>query len=370
MSEYYIGLMSGTSMDAIDAALIDCSNNKIKLVAHHSQTISKKSRFQINELCTGCDNELEKMLLLDTELGKQFANCVISLLKDNQLNAKDIIAIGSHGQTIRHYPQQPIQNSLQIVNPSIIAELTGITTIADFRRRDIAAGGQGAPLVPAFHQQAFSDDKINTVVLNIGGIANITVLPADKTMQVIGFDTGPGNGLLDAWVQTHKLRNYDDQGQWAASGTVQTELVKTFFSEPYFQQHYPKSTGRELFNITWLDNKLAECPQTISEKDIQASLVELTVQSIANDIGSLPIPIKRVLVCGGGARNNYLMSQLQIKLAAVEVSTTKALSIEPEWIEAMAFAWLAKQTKNQLTGNIASATGAKNEVILGAIYQA
>lgn len=368
MPEFYIGLMSGTSMDAIDAALIDCSDKQIKLVSHHSQPLTNETRQKINTLCAGCDDELKKMLLLDTDLGKQFANCANSLVKKNALDATDIKAIGSHGQTLRHYPQAPIRNSLQIGNPNTIAELTGITTVADFRRRDMAAGGQGAPLVPAFHETIFRNDKMNTVVLNIGGIANITLLPADKSKEVTGFDTGPGNGLLDAWIQTHKPVHYDEAGNWAASGLVNTELLTLFLGDPYFQQDYPKSTGRELFNIDWLNKKLAQYKQRLPANDIQATLVELTAQSIANDVKAFALPIERLLVCGGGARNTYLMSRLQSLLTTTTVSTTETVSFEPEWIEAMAFAWLAKQTLNNLTGNIPSVTGADSSVILGAVY--
>lgn len=368
MPDYYIGLMSGTSMDAIDAALIDCSNNDVQLVSHHSQPLTTETRQRINKLCIGCDNELENMLQLDTELGVQFADCANNLIKKNTLKAKDITAIGSHGQTLRHYPHATIQNSLQVANPNIIAERTGITTVADFRRRDMAAGGQGAPLVPAFHEKVFRNSKYNTVVLNIGGIANISLLPAEQKKQVIGFDTGPGNGLLDAWVQTHKLRQYDDKGSWAASGTVNTGLLKEFLSEAYFQRPYPKSTGRELFNLDWINKILKTNAQEYLAEDIQATLVELTVTSICNDVHALTLPIERLLVCGGGARNDYLMSRLKSQLSNVDITTTQAISFEPEWIEAMAFAWLAKQTINNLSSNLASVTGANKAVILGAIY--
>jgi len=370
MPEYYIGLMSGTSMDAIDAVLVNCSNKNVKLVAHHSQELSIETRKKINELCIGCDDELKKMLSLDTELAIQFANCANALLKKSNISNKSIIAIGSHGQTLRHYPNSPIKNSLQIANPNIIAELTGITTIADFRRRDMTVGGQGAPLVPAFHEKVFRKESQNTIVLNIGGIANITVLPADITKDVIGFDTGPGNGLLDAWIQNQKQLNYDDKGSWAISGTANNKLLKVFLTEPYFQLPYPKSTGRELFNIDWLNKMLENYNLSLPAEDIQASLIELTTHSITTEIHALPISVDRVLVCGGGARNDYLMARLQSQLGSISVSTTATESIEPEWIEAMAFAWLAKQTRNNLPGNIPSVTGANNAVILGAIYSA
>jgi len=370
MPEYYIGLMSGTSMDAIDAALIECHNDAIKLIAHHSQPLSKQLQHKINELCIGCDNELQKMLALDIELGRQFAKCTNELLNRNNLKPTEIKAIGSHGQTIRHYPDSSIQNSLQIADPNTIAELTGITTIADFRRRDMAAGGQGAPLVPAFHAQLFNHSTLNTVVLNIGGIANITVLP-HGIESVTGFDTGPGNGLLDAWIQTHKQQhNYDDKGQWAASGSPQTPLLKLFLNEPYFNLVAPKSTGRELFNLDWINQKLNQSTSTYLPEDIQATLCELTAISITAAIKNLTHTINRVLVCGGGARNDFLMSRIQANLIDTQVTTTDIESIAPEWIEAMAFAWLAKQTLTKRPGNIPSVTGASHRSILGGIYKA
>lgn len=374
MPDYYIGLMSGTSMDAIDAALIECNNESTKLIAHHSQPLSKQIQNRINELCIGCDNELQKILALDIELGKQFADCANALLKENNLKPTDIKAIGSHGQTIRHYPEPSIQNSLQIADPNTIAELTGITTVADFRRRDMASGGQGAPLVPAFHSQIFKHATQNTVVLNIGGIANITVLPcnnsAGESAKVIGFDTGPGNGLLDAWIQTHKLRNYDNKGEWAASGSSQTSLLQLFLDEPYFKLAAPKSTGRELFNIDWLNKKLDQADVKHSHEDIQATLCELTAISIADAINNLEHTINRILVCGGGARNDFLMSRIQANLVNIDVTTTEVESIAPEWIEAMAFAWLAKQTLAKQPGNITSVTGASHVSVLGGIYYA
>lgn len=377
MSDFYIGLMSGTSMDAIDAALIECHSNSIKLVAHHSQSLSKQTQNRINELCIGCDNELQKMLALDIELATQFADCTNALLKENNLKAGDIAAIGSHGQTIRHYPEPAIHNSLQIADPNTIAELTGITTVADFRRRDMASGGQGAPLVPAFHSQVFNHATLNTVVLNIGGIANITVLPCHKLTQesagesvdVTGFDTGPGNGLLDAWIQTHKLRNYDDKGEWAASGELQNALLKLFLDEAYFKLAAPKSTGRELFNIDWLNEKLNQTTSNYSAEDVQATLCELTAISITNAINNQTHSIDRVLVCGGGARNDFLMSRIQANLVDIHVATTDAESIPAQWIEAMAFAWLAKQTLTKQPGNITSVTGASHNSILGGIYR-
>ncbi len=369
MPDYYIGLMSGTSMDAIDAALIDCSGNTIKLIAHHSQTLSADTQNQINKLCQGCDNELQKMQQLDTELGKQFADCVNQLLKNTKINASDITAIGSHGQTLRHYPEASIRNSLQIADPNTIAQRTGITTVADFRRRDMAAGGQGAPLAPAFHQHIFRNTKNNRVILNLGGIANITVLPADKNKPVIGFDTGPANTLMDYWVQRQQNKEYDDKGAWAASGKINNAFLQQLLSDDFFTAPPPKSTGTDYFSPTWFSNHLEAFP-FLSSEDVQATLCECSAASIANAIKKYADNCDEVFACGGGAHNNFLMTRLQTHLNTTKVTTTEAEGIPSDWIEAMAFAWLAKQTLNKQSGNLSSVTGATQPVILGGIYPA
>ena len=367
MPEYYIGLMSGTSMDAIDAALVDFSNNKIRLIASHTEQISAPTRAQINALCHGCDDELKKTMVLDIILGKAFASCVNTLLKDNKLTAKDIVAIGSHGQTLRHYPQDNIKNTLQITDPNTIAELTGITTVADFRRRDMAAGGQGAPLAPAFHNQVFRHEKNNRVILNLGGIANITILPADNNKDVSGFDTGPANTLMNGWIQQHKNKSFDDKGQWAASGSVNNDLLQQFLKDNYFKLPPPKSTGTDYFSPTWLTENLKGFAALAAE-NIQATLCELTAVSVANAIQQYATDCDEVIVCGGGARNDFLMSRLQARLKTITVAATDAVNIPAEWVEAMAFAWLAKQTLENKPGNLAEVTGASKAVILGAVY--
>ncbi len=369
MPDYYIGLMSGTSMDAIDAALIDCNDNQIKLVAHTSLTLSDDLRQQINTLCQGCDNELQKMQQLDIELGKQFANCANQLLKNTQLTPADITAIGSHGQTLRHYPDDTIHNSLQIADPNTIAERTGITTVADFRRRDMAAGGQGAPLTPAFHEQLFRHPQKNRVILNLGGIANVTILPADSNQPVIGFDTGPANTLMDYWSQRQQNTLYDDKGRWAASGHVDAAFLQQLLSDDFFEQPAPKSTGTDYFSPSWFSQQLDNFPFLASE-DVQATLCECSAQSIANAIKKAAPNCTEVLVCGGGARNDFLLSRLQALLSNMTVTSTDNEAAPAEWIEAMAFAWLAKQCLNHQPGNISSVTGATHPVILGGIYPA
>lgn len=367
MPEYYIGLMSGTSMDAIDAALIDCSNNKLRLVATHTEQISGQTREQIKELCHGCNNELKKSMALDIKLGKKFASCVNSLLKESKLTAKDIIAIGSHGQTIRHYPQDSIRNTLQITDPNTIAEQTGINTIADFRRRDMAAGGQGAPLAPAFHNRIFRHEKNNRVILNLGGIANITILPADKNKAVSGFDTGPANALMNGWIQQHKNKSYDNKGEWAASGSANKDLLLHLLNDNYFKLPPPKSTGTDYFSPAWLTQSLKDF-SSLTKEDIQATLCELTAVSVANEIQKHAADCNEVFVCGGGASNKYLMSRLQVHLKTIPVATTDSIDIPADWIEAMAFAWLAKQTLQNKPGNLPEVTGATKDVILGAVY--
>ncbi|VAW93697.1 Anhydro-N-acetylmuramic acid kinase [hydrothermal vent metagenome] len=367
MPVYYIGLMSGTSMDAIDAALIDCSNNKIKLVAHYSQTFCSETRNQISALCQGCDNELQKMQQLDIELGKQFANCANQLLKNTKIKAYDITAIGSHGQTLRHYPEATIRNSLQIADPNTIAQLTGITTVADFRRRDMAAGGQGAPLVPAFHEQLFRNTKNNRVILNLGGIANITILPNDKNKPITGFDTGPASTLMDYWIGRQENKSYDDKGEWAASGKINSDFLQQLLNDAFFKLPPPKSTGTDYFSPAWFSKHLEAFP-FLSSEDVQATLCECTAVSVANAIKEYASNCNEVFVCGGGAQNNFLMNRLQAQLKGIKVTTTDTEGIASEWIEAMAFAWLAKQTLNKQPGNVSSVTGAAQPVILGGIY--
>ncbi|MDH5190918.1 MAG: anhydro-N-acetylmuramic acid kinase [Gammaproteobacteria bacterium] len=367
MSELYIGLMSGTSMDALDAVLVDFSTTPMKLIASNTFPISKDIKEKLVALCTPGDDEIDRMSQLDNQLGLLFADAVNTLLNTANISNKQINAIGSHGQTIRHMPTGNYPYTLQIGNPSVISEQTGITTIADFRRRDMAAGGQGAPLAPAFHNAVFRSEHQDRIALNIGGIANITILPADKSKPVTGFDTGPGNGLMDVWCLQYQNEPFDEEGQWAATGKVQDNLLKQFLADPYFKMASPKSTGREYFNPDWLD-QFSEIKNAKPE-DVQATLCALTVESIAQDIEHSGAS-QEVIVCGGGAHNNYLMGQLSKRLSGCQIKSSAALGIEPDWIEAIAFAWLARQTRNNLPGNIASVTGAQHDAVLGAIYPA
>lgn len=367
MAELYIGLMSGTSMDGIDAVLVDMTPNPLQLIASHSIPIPEKLRAHLLALCRDTSIRLTDLAAADHEMGRLFAQAANTAYQKAGLKAVDIIAIGSHGQTIFHAPQAPHPNSLQIGDPNIIAELTGITTVADFRRRDMAIGGQGAPLVPAFHQAAFHSAAKNRVILNIGGIANISVLPRNPMEPVIGFDTGPGNVLMDAWTSMHSSKSMDLGGAWAASGQVLPPLLATFLKDPYFNRQPPKSTGRELFNLEWLKTGLLAITPFKNE-DVQATLCELTAVSIAESISRHAISADEVFVCGGGAYNLFLLERIRHHMPKQQVLTTSACGIDPQHVEAIAFAWLAKQTVEGRCGNLPSVTGAKRPVILGGIY--
>ncbi|MFI4955348.1 MAG: anhydro-N-acetylmuramic acid kinase [Gammaproteobacteria bacterium] len=358
MPELYIGLMSGTSVDGIDAALVDFGSEHPKLIASHFSPYSPSLRQTILNLCQPGIDEINRLGDVDVVLGKEFGRTVNNLLKKSGVNPSDIHAIGSHGQTIRHHPARRF--TLQIADPNIIAVETGITTIADFRRRDMALGGQGAPLVPAFHQSIFFEKNKSRVIVNIGGIANVTFLPANES--VIGFDTGPGNTLLDAWTEIHLQQPCDKNGDWAAQGKIHTDLLKKLLSDIYFELSPPKSTGREYFNLEWLRKYL---PEKIQAIDVQATLVELTARTI---IQSIPFVADELLICGGGAHNSFLMSRIIENAKNMPVSTTEKFGIHPDWVEAMAFAWLAKQTLNKKPGNLPLVTGARKATILGAIY--
>lgn len=366
-TELYIGLMSGTSMDGIDAVLVDFGRAHPQLIASHSEAIPAPLLAALHQLANPNEGDINLQGRVDVEIAGSFAKAVKHLLAKADVSPQQVRAIGSHGQTIRHMPHPPQPFTLQIGDGNSIAVLTGIDTIADFRRKDIALGGQGAPLVPAFHQQVFEDNQKPRLILNIGGIANITWLPGDET-QVLGFDTGPGNTLMDHWCQQHQNRTYDDNGQWAASGTVNQALLTQLISHPYFSAAAPKSTGRELFNPDWLHKQLHELP-VISPQDVQATLCQFTVECIAREIEQLA-SAGELYVCGGGVYNQHLMTQLTHRLPQWNIATTATIGIDPQWVEAMAFAWLAQRHVKKLPGNLPAVTGASKKAILGAFYPA
>lgn len=368
----YLGVMSGTSLDGIDIVAVNFSPH-FQMLASASFDIPSDIKALILALCLPGDNEIEKMGHLDVVLANLYATYCNQLIADSTaiFSRENVIAIGLHGQTIRHRPyNQPLSNfTVQIGDANTVAEQTGITTIADFRRRDIAAGGQGAPLVPAFHQSLFSSPTDNRVIVNIGGMANITLLAKEDLQPLIGFDTGPGNVLMDAWISHCQNKAYDEFGNWARAGTLNQPLLKQLLSLAYFSQGYPKSTGREQFNLSWLQQQISTCP-AITEIDTQRTLIELTAITICDQVRLQGFAQAQLFVCGGGAKNTLLMERLNILLPdAAVVTSTKALNLAPDWVEASAFAWLAKQTLSGLTGNCSTVTGAKGKRILGAIFQ-
>lgn len=361
-----IGLMSGTSLDGVDAALVDFQHEHLQLLGTHYLPYPDTLRAALLELHQSGHDELQRSQQLARQLSQLYAATVEQLLERTGIRASQILAIASHGQTIRHEPQ--LGYSLQLQQPALLAELTQITVIADFRNRDIAAAGQGAPLVPAFHAAQFSSNTCNRAILNIGGIANLTLLPAIKA-TVSGFDSGPGNMLLDAWIKRHQAVNFDRDGAWANSATADPKLLQQLLAHPYFAQSPPKSCGREQFNLSWLDGLLSQQPP-LSPACVQATLLELSARSIQQALQGSTEPMDEIYVCGGGAHNTALMQRLQTLLAPRKFATTQALGLDPDWVEAVAFAWLGWQTLHGRASNLPTVTGARGPRLLGAIYPA
>lgn len=366
MSDLFIGLISGTSMDGVDAAAVRFGDREMSLIAVHQHAYPETLTAHLRAaVASPSECNVDVLGELDARVGECFRDAAIELLAAAAVSADDVRAIGSHGQTIRHRPDAEHPFTLQIGNPSMIAAGTGIDTIADFRSADMALGGEGAPLVPPFHAWLFHDGAEDRVIVNVGGIANITVLPADG--EVIGFDTGPGNALLDAWTRRHEGSAYDEGGQWAASGSVDAALLERMLADPWFTAPAPKSTGLEYFNMAWLENAgIAD----VAAVDVQATLAELTAASITAAIAGHAAGAKRLLVCGGGAHNADLLSRMAARLQGVAVETTASAGLDPDWVEACAFAWLAKQYCERRPGNLPSVTGARRPAVLGALYPA
>ncbi len=367
-SEIFVGLMSGTSLDGVDVAIVDFAEFPPRMLHGNTIPYSVPMRQRLYELCQSPSTTLDNLYSLDAELGEHYAELVNQALELASVDHKHVAAIGCHGQTIRHSPGSDRPFTVQIGDPNRIAVLTGITTVADFRRKDIALGGQAAPLASAFHRFRFRSDDENRALINIGGIANITYLPADPEQPVIGFDTGPGNTLLDYWNEKHRDSSFDDGGAWASSGQVIDDLLEKMISgEEYFRLDPPKSTGTEYFNSIWL---LGYLKDEFDANDVQATLVELTAITIANAISQLPQRPANCFVCGGGAHNRYLLERLGVNLIEGQVATTEALGLAPDYVEAAAFAWLARERINLRTGNIPEVTQAQHATILGGIYAA
>ena len=359
--QYYVGLISGTSVDGVDAVVVSLEDDQLKLIASHCEPYPQSVRETVLSLSQPGINEIDSLGQADLTVADTFALAAKTVIKTANLSPDQITAIGSHGQTVRHRPQQAYPFTLQIGDPNRIVEHTGITTVADFRRRDMAAGGQGAPLAPAFHRAVFSAQDQVTAVVNIGGVANVTVLYPDG--RILGFDTGPGNTLMDAWSRQHRNQPYDANGDWAASGPLDNRLLERLLDDAYFELPPPKSTGPEYFNPVWMRSRLGGSVSVVS---VQRTLLELTAVTIATAL-SQEQP-QRIAICGGGAHNAALMDRLRSLLDPAEVCTTEVLGIHPDWVEAAAFAWLAHRTMTSQSGNEPSVTGASGYRVLGAIY--
>lgn len=412
--QYYIGLMSGTSLDAIDVALVDISSvHDVALVAFSSLALPSDIKSQLKHLSFEADIQVQTLGETSVQLAHLFSDAINTLLSTRDITADQVIAIGSHGLTIRHNPNTKFPFSLQITDANLLAQLTGIDVISDFRNMDMAVGGQGAPLVPAFHQAMFgSNSKFETsifdtstaessmqdttkqatrsnhasdnqttqskecVVLNLGGIANITVL--SSASEILGYDTGPANTLLDSWCEMHTGTPYDENGDWASKGKVVDDLLSVMLTEPYFDLQPPKSTGKELFNLNWLNRQLAAHAVKIGSQindipvtpqDIQRTLLELTVVTAATQINKFS-QIKTLYICGGGVHNRFLISQLRAQLPGFTIQSTDEVGINSDALEAMAFAWLAYCRVNLISANSPSVTGATKKIIMGSWYSA
>lgn len=366
----YIGLMSGTSLDGVDGVLVDFSEDRAapRVAGHCHEPFGSALRDELLALNTPDDNELHRAALAANAVTRAYASVVTALLYGGSRSAKEVRAIGAHGQTVRHRPGEfdGTGYTTQLLNGALLAEATSIDVVCDLRSRDVAAGGQGAPLAPGFHAGVFGDPQESRAVLNLGGIANLTLLQPGR--PVVGFDCGPANALMDAWCQRHQGRPFDEQGAWAASGQVEPSLLATMLSEPYFAGSPPKSTGRDLFHSAWLDNCLSS--HDAAPADVQATLAMLTVESVARDLERHAPDTVALFVCGGGARNTHVLQQLARRLPAVRVETTDALGLPVDQVEAAAFAWLAHRFIGRLPGNLPEVTGARGSRVLGAFHPA
>ncbi|MBI3479633.1 MAG: anhydro-N-acetylmuramic acid kinase [Nitrosomonadales bacterium] len=361
--ELYIGLMSGTSLDGIDAVLVDLSGPEPRQLTQHYSPFDDSLKNALLALHLPSHNELHQAQIIGNQLARMYAAAVAAVLTQTQSPSNAVKAIGCHGQTIRHCPEHGY--TLQIGNAALLAELAGITVVSDFRSRDIAAGGQGAPLVPAFHDHVLRHPDIHRVIVNIGGISNLTDLPPRAATS--GFDCGPGNLLMDAWCTQHLGQPYDDNGTWAASGKVLPALLEPMLAEPFFALPPPKSSGRDLFNMAWLKSKLKD---NEAAADVQATLLELTCRSIASAIQKQCHGAQEIYLCGGGAHNQTLHNRITVLLPGCSVNATDSLGVNGDYLEAVAFAWLAQQTMRGKAANLPTVTGARHPCILGAIHHA
>jgi anhydro-N-acetylmuramic acid kinase len=363
----YLGLMSGTSLDGVDGVLADIgADGAVTLRGHHHEPFVAALRDELMALNTPAADELHRAALAARGVAHAYTAVVNTLLYETSVAARDVRAIGAHGQTVRHRPDAGY--TLQLLDGALLAELTGIDVVCDLRGRDVAAGGQGAPLAPGFHAAVFGSPTEARALLNLGGISNLTLLRPGR--PVIGFDCGPANALLDAWCERHRGEPFDDEGGWAGTGRVDDDLLARLLAEPYFGLPPPKSTGRDLFSLAWLDARLAALATEIAPADVQATLAALTVESVAGDLQDHAPEAAALFVCGGGARNAHLMRALADRLPTVRVATTAALGVPVDQVEAAAFAWLAHRFVERQPGNLAEVTGARGPRLLGALHPA
>ncbi|MCF6764735.1 anhydro-N-acetylmuramic acid kinase [Thiotrichales bacterium 19S3-7] len=366
---FYLGIMSGTSLDAIDCVIVSFDQITPQIITTQSIEFPNQLKKRLLNLINAAEGSLKEIGTLDTQLGELYAYAANQIIHHSNVSHSDITAIGCHGQTIYHQPNQPYPFTWQLGNMQLIAKTTNLTTIGDFRRLDMAYGGQGAPLAPAFHQAVFKSDHEKRVIVNLGGIANISCLNP-KCNDVIGFDTGPSNALLDLWYQSiyQHDKTYDDQGRWAASGMVYEQLLNLLLTDPYFKKSYPKSTGKEYFNQKWLNSYLTQIDNPLKPEDIQATLSQLTAKTIANAILKAQPETESVYLSGGGAYNTDLVKRLKLELQPISVDTTETLGIAPTWVEASLIAWLSMMRLEHRVSNLTSVTGADEQLSLGTIY--
>ena len=365
MAEIYVGLMSGTSADSIDCATLDLSSEEIKVINCKNFEIPMDLKKDIIQSSQSEKIEQELIDDLDFRMAEVLADSVKKIISDSNIEAKDIKAIGSHGQTIKHEPKSETPYTLQIGDPQKISNDLDITTVGNYRHDDIEAGGEGAPLTPVFHKTVFGSDKKRKVIVNIGGITNITAL---NYPELIGFDTGPGNCLMDCWSRINNVGDYDDRGSWAASGTINRSLLEVMMQDKYFSRKYPKSSGPDYFSHEWIQENLLRLSKEILAEDVQATLAQVTVISLIESINFLNLSNENIYLCGGGVHNDFLCSEIN-KQSKVRVSTTLELGIDPDYVEAICFGWLAKQRIENKSFDLSEITGSKGEVYLGRIYE-
>lgn len=365
MGRYYLGLISGTSVDGVDAAVCEFGDRSCRVVTARTFAYPTAIADRIDTLIRSQQAPLKEIGAVDVVVGRFFADCACALLRNENIDRRDVVAIGHHGQTIFHAPDPPEPFSWQIGDPNSVAAITGIDTVADLRRIDMALGGQGAPLVPAFHHWLFASQSAARVIVNVGGIANLTLLVPGR--DVIGFDTGPGNTLLDIWTRRHRSEPYDAGGRWATSGTVDSGLLAAMKRDAYFSRPAPKSTGREYFNSDWIDRQLKSGLPEVDPVNVAATIVELTATTIIDAIAACGLTRYDLVICGGGSKNRLLMQRLGA-LSGSAPQTTAAYGLDPDFVEAAAMAWLAFARVEQRTGNLPTVTAAREATVLGGLY--